>query len=131
MSSSWGPDYPVNLGSTVARLRAKANAGGGLSALTRDERQRYGEAVGKAIIAKQRAEGHQGLPPVNPKPRCASGTWHTTGEAIHEAIKAQHHRALLAYPAKVRRNRTNAEWEVLYRLAMLEKRNREPHKEAA
>jgi hypothetical protein len=125
------PDYPVNLGVTVQRLRAKAQHGGGLSALTRDERQRYGEAVGKAILAKQRAEAHQGLPPVNPKPHCASGTWHTTGEAIHEAIKAQHRRALLAYPAKVRHARTPAMWNVLYRIAMEEKHNREQTKEAA
>ena len=73
-----GPDYPT-LGATVAKWRWRAREG--LQSLAREERQAYGAAVERAILALQRAEANRGLPPISPKVHCASGTPHNTGEA--------------------------------------------------
>ena len=73
-----------------------------------------------AVLSLQRSELQRELPSF--KPRCASGTWYTTGEEIHEAVRRQQHAALLAYPDKVRRARTDCEWAEMYRDAMIAKR---------
>jgi hypothetical protein len=93
----------------------------------RNYRQAYGAAVEAAVLAKQRSAGMRATPPM-PAATCASGTWHTTGEAIHKAVQAQQRAALAAYPAKVRRERLprwNPEtgehehkWLELYKAAM-------------
>ncbi len=114
-----GPDYPM-LGATVARWRWRSREG--LQTLTHEERQAYGAAVERAILALQWTEANRGLPPVTPKVRCASGTPHNTGEAIHNAIREQQARALAAYPSYVRRKRTPVEWRDMYEAVMAEKR---------
>jgi len=123
-----GPDYPT-LGAAVAKWRWRAREG--LRSLTREERQAYGEAVERAILALQRAEANRGFAPITPKVHCASGTAHTTGEAIHEAIREQQARALAAYPSYVRRNRSPQVWQQMYEAAMAEKRANASLKEAA
>jgi len=117
--SANGPDYP-SLGAAVAKWRARAR--GGLTALSHHERRAYGEAVERAILALQRSEANRALPPVTPKVRCASGTPHNSGEAIHNAVREQQARALAAYPSYVRRHRTDVEWRQMYQAAMAEKR---------
>lgn len=114
-----GPDYPA-LGAAVAKWRWRSREG--LQSLTHEERQAYGEAVERAILALQRAEANRGLSPVTPKVHCASGTPHNTGEAIHNAIREQQARALAAYPSYARRKRTAIEWQDMYEAAMAEKR---------
>jgi hypothetical protein len=108
----FGPTYDVN-SVTLAKFRRKP-----FGELTREERRAYGEAVEKAVLAKQRRR--EATPDY--RAPCASGTWHTTGEAIHAAVLQQQRAALLAYPAKVRRERTPAEWWRMYEAAMAEKR---------
>ncbi len=114
-----GPDYPL-LGAAVAKWRWRARDG--LQSLTRQARRAYGDAVERAILALQRSEINRGLLPVTPKVHCASGTPHNSGDAIHNAIREQQARALAAWPAYVRRNRTPDEWQRLYEAAMAEKR---------
>ncbi len=114
-----GPDYP-SLGAAVAKWRWRAREG--LRSLTREERQAYGEAVERAILALQRAEANRGFTAITPRVNCASGTAHTTGEAIHNAIREQQARALAAYPSYVRRNRSPQVWQQMYEAAMAEKR---------
>ena len=53
---------------------------------------------------------------------CASGTWHTTGEAIHAAVREQHRAALLSAPGEIRRKRKPQTWRKMYEAAMSEKR---------
>jgi hypothetical protein len=127
-SMSGGADYPRDLGATVAKFRWLAARG--LKALTYEQRQAYGTAVEKAILAKQRAEcrAHDAE---MPKPRCASGTWHTTGAAIEEAVRAKQRAALAACPGKVRRARTPGVWASMYAEAMAEKRERTERQVAA
>jgi hypothetical protein len=79
------PEYP-KLGATVAKWRWRARKG--LQTLTRNERHAYGEAVEQAVLALQRSEAMHSLTPATPKCRCASGTAHNTGEAIHNAAGA-------------------------------------------
>ena len=79
----------------------------------------YAEAIEAAVKAAQRSALARELPAI--KPRCASGTWHSTGEEIGKAVRQQQRAALLAYPGKVRRNRTEKEWLALYIAAMNEK----------
>ena len=110
-----GPAYP-DLGNTVAKYRRMATKAGSISQMLPFDRQAYGEAVEKAIRAKQRSELMRELPS-HPCP-CASGTYHNTGEAIDRAMKAKHRAAALAAPAQERRARKPPEWERLYRAAM-------------
>jgi hypothetical protein len=123
-----GPDYP-SLGATVAKWRWRACDG--LQSLTREERRAYGEAVERAILALQRSEANQGFSPITPKCRCASGTAHNTGEAIHEAIREQQRAAILAAPAQIRRARSDVEWQQMYEAAMAEKHANAAIREAA
>lgn len=117
---AFGPEYNVE-GVSLRKWRTKARKG--LKALTRAEVVEYGDAVEKAILAKQRSEFYRRVSnvAVNPHINCASGTNHNSGEAIHEAIKAQHLAGLYSYPAQARRKRTPAQWEQLYVDAMAAK----------
>ena len=108
------PPYPA-LGAQVAKFRKIPR-----DRLTDAQKQAYSDAIRSAVLSLQRSELQRELPSF--KPRCASGTWHTTGEAIHEAVRRQQHAALLAYPDKVRRARTDCEWAEMYEEAMKEKR---------
>jgi len=114
-----GPEYP-SLGATFAKWRVKARDA--LRTLTRAEVHAYGEAVERAIVALQRSEAQRGLTPMAPKVRCASGTSHNTGEAIHEAVRKQQRDALLAWPSQARRARPDHAWREMYEAAMAEKR---------
>jgi len=111
-----GPPYP-KLGAAVARFR-KIPRG----QLTSGQKRAYSDALVKAVLALQRSELQRELPSF--RPRCASGTWHTTGAAIEEAIREQHRNALLACPEQVRKARTPGKWAELYDAAMKEKRKR-------
>lgn len=117
--SDSGPSYDVT---SVALARYRWWAREGLATLTKDERRVYGEAVERAILAKQRSELLASLgKPANPKPRCASGTLFPNGADIHEATKQQQRNALRAAPSQIRRKRTDAEWRQLYEQAMAAK----------
>lgn len=50
------------------------------------------------------------------------GTWHTDGESIAAAIRAQHNAALLRCAASERKKRTPLKWQMMYDAAMAEKR---------
>jgi shikimate kinase len=116
------PNYP-ELGSGVAKYRRKAALLNGLSFMSKDDRRAYAAAITKAIRSKQRQELQRVLPSHNVI--CASGTSYTTGKEIDKAIKQQQRASLLAYPSKVRKERTDQEWLEMYQEAMAEKRNRE------
>lgn len=119
-----GPVYPRELGATVAKFRAMAEARGGVRKLSPEDRHAYGEAVGQAILAKQRSEAHQGLPPVTPKARCASGTYLSDGDDIHDALRRQQRASLESCPGKVRRARKPEQWRQLYAVAMKQKKRK-------
>lgn len=118
LEEPFGPLYP-DLGSGVAKYRRMAVGAGGLMAMDKAMRNSYGEAVEKAIRAKQRSELQRELPshPVH----CASGTNHSDGGAIHEAIRRRQRAALLACPAQYRRDRPDHVWREMYEEAMAEK----------
>ncbi len=93
---------------------------------TPEQRQVHGEAVEIAIRALQASELQcrflprgWSSPPI--KPRCVSGTWRNDGDKIAQAIRQQHRAALLAYPERVRRRRSAAQWRAMYEQAMREK----------
>jgi len=106
--------YP-ELGATVAKFRAKANAAGSLTALPRSERVAYANAIEAAIRTKNNAWWRTGLSLCEAKP-------FKVGD-----IAAEHRRALLAYPAKVRAARKPHEWASMYAAAMAEKKARETY----
>ena len=112
----FGPPYP-KLGAAVAKFRKIPRM-----ELSADQKREYAEAIETAIRALQRSALQRELPSF--RPRCASGTWHTTGKAIERAIREQHRNALLAYPEQVRKARTPGKWAELYDAAMKEKRKR-------
>ncbi len=114
-TQQFGPVYNV-AGATLVKYRKQA--GSGLATLSQVERRAYGEAVERAILAKQRSELQGSMGPIKPRVRCASGTGHSDGADIHEAIRQQQRNALLAWPGKVRRNRTDVEWRQMYQEAM-------------
>ena len=112
-----GPIYP-KLGWAVAKFRKIPRI-----SLTPAQRDAYSATLVTAIAALQRAELQRELPSI--RPHCASGTWHNNADGkISEAIRAQQRAALLAYPDKVRRARTQQEWRELYQRAMQDKRKR-------
>lgn len=106
-----------NLGMTVFKFRSKAKDG--IMSLSRADRISYGDAIEKAVKAKQRSALQRELP--GHKCQCASGTNYNTGEAIHKAIQDQQRSSLLSCPAKIRKTRTDAEWLAMYAEAMREK----------
>lgn len=113
-----GPLYP-DLGPGVAKYRRMVVSAGGLMAMDKAMRHAYGEAVEKAIRAKQRSELQRELP--THAVRCASGTNHSDGADIHEAIRRRQRAALLACPAQYRRDRPDNVWREMYAEAMAEK----------
>jgi hypothetical protein len=117
------PDDPTpiyNLNSAaLAKHRRKAKEG--LGTLSRTERVAYADAVESAVRASQAAQ-LRSHGETMPRPNCASGTTHSCGKAIHTAVAAQQRAALLAYPAQVRKARTDAQWREMYDNAMAEKR---------
>lgn len=120
---AFGPYYPKELGgATVARFRRQAMKAGSVIKMDLPQRRAYAEAVEKAILAKQRSELQRELP--GHACPCASGTWHSDGRKISEAVRRQHTAELLAYPAKVRAERPDHIWRSMYAKAMEEKRNR-------
>jgi hypothetical protein len=116
----FGPDYP-DLGAAVTKYRRKAKQS--VFDLSDAERAAYAKAIETAIRAKQRAATQRTLPSHNVK--CASGTNHSCGLKISEAVRAQHRSALQSYVAKVRRERTECEWREMYDRAMAQKNKRE------
>ena len=114
----FGPLYPELPAVKKYRRAAKQ----GLASLSSAERRAYGEAVEKAILAKQRSELQRELPTRNC--HCASGTNHNSGKAIHTAMNAKLRAALLACPSQERRARPDHVWHQMYAAAMAEKRAR-------
>ena len=96
----YDPPYP-KLGQAVEKWRRRARKG----ELSREERLAYGEAVHQAMLRLQRSEmkTRLGLNPAEFRPRCASGTWHNDGDAIHDAMLQQQQAALARAPAVIRR----------------------------
>jgi hypothetical protein len=116
-----GPEYDID-SATLKKFRRLASKG--LAKLSRNDRQQYAEAVTAAVLSAQRASLRREGNPA-PRPNCASGTTHNTGEAIHKALRAQHRAALLACPSQERRARSPSKWQEMYDAAMAEKRKRE------
>lgn len=116
-----GPEYP-NLGASVQKFRRAARKGG-LRSMDRFYVVAYATAIEKAILALQRSELMREVASHNCL--CASGTNYSDGADIHRAIQKQHRQRLLAYPAKVRRERTPEQWQSMYEAAIAEKRARE------
>lgn len=121
MTEQFGPLYNV-ASPSLAKHRAKAREG--LFAMSYEDRHAYGEAVERAILTMQRQEFMRASCASGKRCSCASGTWHSDGADIHEAVRQQQRNALLAWPAKVRRNRTDVEWRQMYDAAMDEKAKR-------
>jgi hypothetical protein len=109
-----GPSYP-DMGSAVAKYRKIPK-----DQLTVEQRDAYSAAIVAKIKSLQRSVVMRDTP--SHKCDCASGTAFNRGEDIHRAIREQQERALLAYPAKARKARTNYEWWDMYEKAMKAKR---------
>jgi hypothetical protein len=118
----FGPVYP-DMGATVAKFRKMAASAGGIAEMLPAFRRAYGEAVEKAILAKQRAELQRELP--SHRCHCTSGTNHNDGRKISAAMRAKQHAALLAYPSAERRARPAHVWQSMYEQAMADKRARQ------
>jgi hypothetical protein len=114
----FGPNYPRELGTKIASFRRLARRG--LDKLTPEQRRAYGNAVHAAFLSRTRSIAKH----VEPKGSalCASRTYHSDGNKIAAAIRQQHRSAALAWPAQIRRARSDAEWRDMYRAAMKEKR---------
>ncbi|MBO0716107.1 MAG: hypothetical protein J2P55_02070 [Rhizobiales bacterium] len=112
----FGPAYNVD-SAALRKFRAKARRGAPYDPA-------YAEAVERAVLARQRIEAGIGLPAVNPKCHCASGTAHNDGREIHKAVQRQQAAALEAYPAQIRRARTPQQWRTMYAEAMADKAKR-------
>jgi hypothetical protein len=112
------PEYTVT---SAALQKFRSSARKGLKNWDRYYRQAYGAAVEQAVLAAQRSHSSR-TGAYEPRPTCASGTWHTTGAKIEAAIRSQHNASLLAYPAKVRRKRTPVEWQSMYEESMAQSR---------
>jgi hypothetical protein len=112
----FGPEYPRELGATVQKYRRLAK--NSIFDLDKPWRDLWADAIEKSIKAKQRAALlGQGSPPVRPCP---------IGDARREHLR----NALLAYPAKVRRERTPEAWQEMYDEAMEQKRQPKMQKAA-
>jgi hypothetical protein len=120
LPKQFGPDYDLE---SAALKNFRRMARKGLSHLSAEDRRAYGAAVEVAVLARQRAFLKSHTVP-EPRPVCASGTWYTTGEEIHAAIRRQHRAALAAAPGVERRARTPDQWRSMYAAAMAEKRGR-------
>lgn len=121
MEDDFGPEYNID---SAALKKFRHRARKGLATLSRDDRAAYAAAIEAAVISAQRLALKRAAPSI-PRPNCASGTTHNTGEAIHNAVRAQHRAALAACPSQERRARSPAQWQEMYEVAMAEKRQRE------
>lgn len=121
----FGPIYDLD-SAALQKHRRIARAVGSVADMSREQRRAYGEAVEAATRAKHRAHLTSGGERM-PKPRCASGTWHTDGADIHRAIQQQHRSQAAALVNKVRRERTPAQWQAMYEEAMKAKRAAAQH----
>jgi hypothetical protein len=119
--AEFGPAYDIDSATLKKHRRA---ARGGLAGMSRGEIVEYANAVEAAVLAKQKSQLRR-HGEVMPAPHCASGTWHTTGAAIHKAMQQKQRAALLACPAQIRRERTPKQWADMYAEAMADKRKRE------
>jgi hypothetical protein len=90
----FGPVYPV-MGPKVAKFRRIPR-----SEKTREQHDAYAQAIEDKIRELQRNALQRELPTI--RPRCASGTWHTTGAEIERAIRQQQAHALQAYVVHLR-----------------------------
>ena len=118
------PRYDVG-SAQLTKFRAVANKEGGVMGLERFYRVMYANAVEQAVLGSQRASLLAGNKTAVFQAGCASGTFHSDGDAIGKAVRNQHRAALAAYPAQVRRARTPREWQELYDQAIADKRRRE------
>lgn len=110
------PDYP-KLGPSVAKYRRK----GPIVAMDAETRRDYGEAVLRAIRGLNKGHSQRKATPLG-APHCASGTAHTTGEAILKAIKSSHRAALskaLEADHAMRKDWTHEDREQRYHAAMI------------
>jgi len=123
----FGPLYPVSLGVAVEKFRRNARRSGGLKSWDKTHVHAYGDAVEKSILAMQRSAMKSGLPPINPKCNCASGTPYPDGADIHEAVRRQQRNALLNCAASERRLRWPHVWQELYEEAMESKHAQQPY----
>jgi len=114
------PEYTVT-SAALQKFRSSARNSKGLKNWDRFYRQAYGAAVEQAVLAAQQSH-LRGASTPDGRCRCASGTWHTTGAKIDAAIRSQHNASLLAYPAKVRRERTPVQWQSMYEESMAQNR---------
>lgn len=104
--------YP-NLGAKVAKYRK----------LPRGD-HRYADAIHEAVKALQMRE-LLGEGTAMRMPNSASGTFHNDGAAIHKAMRAKQHAALIACPDAIRAKRKDVDLILQYEAAMAEKRKRE------
>jgi hypothetical protein len=117
LEEPFGPAYP-QLGSSVAKHRKRKSP-------SKAEREAHGEAVHRAVQALQRQDLRRaGYFVTDGTPNCASGTWHSSGDDIHRAVRRQQENLSIIYADRVRRTRTEGEWADLYEQAMAEKRRR-------
>lgn len=100
----FGPQYP-DLGPGVAKFRRMAS--GGIAAMDPADRRAYGEAVERAIKAKQRSELQRAG--AAPPPLIKDVGAH---------IRAKQCAALAACPGQERRARTPDQWQAMYDEAM-------------
>lgn len=117
----FGPDYNVD---SPSLRKFRKSSRDGIATLSAAERRTYGAAV-EARIKELQASGLNNRRVTASRPICASGTFHNDGAAIHKAVKAQQHAALMACASKERRDRTPAVWRAMYDAAMQEKRSRQ------
>ena len=120
-----GPAYP-DLGASVAKYRRMVPKSGGVQKLPKQIRLAYGEAIEKAIRAKQRSELQRDTAP--PPIRCASGC--PRPEGIGEWMCNKQRAELQASVARDRREREPSEWREMYDEAMADKRRREAEAKA-
>ena len=114
----FGPDYPRELGATVAKYRRLAK--NSIFDIDKPWRDLWADAIEKSIKAKQRAALQREAP--THRVSCASKSDHSCGLKISAAVREQHRSALLACPGAERRKRTDHEWRVMYEDAMQDKR---------
>jgi hypothetical protein len=79
-------NVPYNV-TSAALTKFRWQARNGLAELSYEERRAYGEAIERAILAKQRSELQGSIGPIKPRVRCASGTDYSDGADIHEAVR--------------------------------------------
>lgn len=120
------PIYNIN-STTLTKHRRAANSAGSVMSLSRAERIAYANAVEKTVLASQRSQLRGAGEPEARCP-CPSGTWHSDGDRIAEAIRAQH-RARLQRLADKDRRHTPEQWAEMYAKAMREKHAAQTPKE--